>query len=202
MGRGIASRALAGGHTVRIIDRTAQKADQLAVDLTAENPGGDIESGGDADIGGADLVVLALKYPITMQVADQYGAVLDGKPVVDIANPADFTTFDPITAPGSSAAEDLAAHLPAVRVVKAFNTTFAATLSTGEVDGRPLDVFLAGDHADAKATVTELVTSAGLHAIDVGPLRRARALEAFQIMHMSLQQDMPNPWHSAITLLT
>jgi hypothetical protein len=36
--------------------------------------------------------------------------------------------------------------------VKAFNTTFAGTLSEGEVAGQPLDVFVAGDNEEAKST--------------------------------------------------
>lgn len=201
MGRGIATRALAGGHAVRIIDNHADKAAQLAADLV-EQASGDAEPGDGTAIATSDFVVLALNYPASRQVAAEHSVELAGKIVIDIANPADFATWDPTTESGTSAAEELAAQLPDARVVKAFNTTFAATLVTGQVNGRPLDVFIAGDDTDAKDTTAQLVLSAGLHPIDVGPLRRARALEAFMILHMSLQQNMPNPWHSAIAILT
>jgi predicted dinucleotide-binding enzyme len=59
-------------------------------------------------------------------------------------------------------------------VGKAFNTTFAGTLVEGEVAGQPLDVYVAGDDAGAKETVSQLVRDGGLVAIDTGPLRRAR----------------------------
>lgn len=201
MGRGIATRALAGAHTVRIIDHHPDKAADLAAELR-EQPGRDVRSAEPAALSGADIVVLALKYPATRDFAAEHADDLAGKVVIDIANPADFSTFDPTTEPGTSAAEEIAAAAPGARVVKAFNTTFAATLLSGEVQGTPLDVFIAGADAEAKNTAAELVRTAGLTPIDVGPLRRARALEAFQIMHMSLQQDMPNPWHSAIALRT
>ncbi|MGJ3559387.1 hypothetical protein ACR6C2_14060 [Streptomyces sp. INA 01156] len=56
--------------------------------------------------------------------------------------------------------------MPESRVVKAFNTTFAGTLTAGEV-AWPLDVFIAGDDEAAKQTVADLVSSAGLRPLDV-----------------------------------
>jgi predicted dinucleotide-binding enzyme len=201
MGRGIAVRALSGHHAVRLIDHRPQDAQQLAAELRAQNAGADIKAADLDAIAGADIVVLAVKYPFTVQLGEQNADALIGKVVVDIANPADFSTFDPATGPGTSAAEELAASVPGARVVKAFNTTFAGTLAIGKVAGEPLDVFIAGDDLSAKKAVAELAASSGLHPVDVGPLRRARALEAFQILHMSLQQDMPNPWASAVKIL-
>ncbi|WP_267618726.1 NADPH-dependent F420 reductase [Gordonia bronchialis] len=197
MGRAIATRAVAGRHQVRVVDHNPAKAAELASELD-ENPDNDVKAGDTSAINHADVVVLALKYPATVELAAEYRDALAGKVVIDIANPADFTTFDPITAPDTSAAEEVAAALPDAYVVKAFNTTFAAPLIEGHVDDQPLDVLVAGDNDSAKATVTDLLVSARLHPIDVGPLRRARALETFQIMHMSLQQARTNPWHSAI----
>jgi predicted dinucleotide-binding enzyme len=74
-------------------------------------------------------------------------------------------------------------------VVKAFNTTFAGTLVAGAVEGLPLDVFVASDSDEAKAAVVSFVTDAGLRPIDVGPLRRARELEGFQFVLMTLQAN-------------
>lgn len=54
----------------------------------------------------------------------------------------------------------------------------AETLVDGEVARQPLDVFIAGDDADAKATVSELARSGGLNPVDAEPPRRARELEA------------------------
>ena len=71
---------------------------------------------------------------------------------------------------------------PAARVVKAFNTTFARTLVAGTVAGQPLDVFIAGDDAAAKATIPQLVEAGGLCAIDTGPLSRARHLEEMGLL--------------------
>ena len=62
----------------------------------------------------------------------QRGDSLAGKVVVDITNPLNFETFDSLTVPAdSSAAAEIAAALPQSQVLKAFNTTFAATWPPG-----------------------------------------------------------------------
>jgi predicted dinucleotide-binding enzyme len=153
-------------------------------------------------IAGADVVVLALPYPEGRAVAREQGAALSGVTVVDTCNPVDFSTFDSLlTSPGVSAAEEIAAANPGARVVKAFNTTFASALVAGWVGGLPLDVFLAGDDAPAKALVGRLVSDGGMRPVDTGPLRRARELEAFQLLHMTLQGPLGLDWASAIKLL-
>ena len=120
-----------------------------------------------------------------------YGDALSGKVLIDITNPVDFTTFDSlVVAPGTSAAEEIAAlAAPGAVVVKAFNTAFAGTLVAGSVADAPLDIFIAGDDAEAKAAVASFVADAGLRPIDVGPLRRSRELEGFQFVIMTLQAN-------------
>ncbi len=87
-------------------------------------------------------------------------------------------------------------------MVKAFNTTFAGTLVDGEVAGQPLDVFIAGDDADAKETVAELARGGGLNPIDVGPLRRARELERLGFLHMALQDGLGTGYGSAVKVIS
>lgn len=72
--------------------------------------------------------------------------------------------------------------------MKAFNTTFAGTLVKGDVSGHPLDVFIAGDDAAAKAVVADLARSGGLKPVDAGPLQRAQQLEGLGFLGISLQQ--------------
>ncbi len=62
MARGIAIRALAGGHTVRIIDRAPDEAARLAAGLQENAAAADVQAAGATGIGGADIVVLALPY--------------------------------------------------------------------------------------------------------------------------------------------
>ncbi|WP_304452257.1 NADPH-dependent F420 reductase [Nocardiopsis sp. YSL2] len=201
MARGIATRALAGGHQVRLVDRTAAKAENLAMELS-DDTGGTATGGSSLDEGatGAAVVVLAVPYPAGREVIQQLPQT--HPVVVDISNPVDFTTFDSLVVPpGVSAAEEIAAENPGARLVKAFNTTFASTLVAGEVDGRPLDVFLASDDDGAKETVAKLVRDGGLRPLDAGALRRARELEAFQFLVMTMQDRLGLGWSSAVKIL-
>ena len=142
-----------------------------------------------------DIVVLAVPYPAVGQVLAERGAQLAGKIVVDITNPVDFETFDSLTVPAdSSATAEIAAALPDARVVKAFNTNFAATLASGTIGDRVTTVLVAGDDADAKARLSEVVTAGGLRVIDAGSLRRARELEAIGFLQISLAAAEKVSW--------
>jgi hypothetical protein len=121
--------------------------------------------------------------------------------VVDTTTPVDFSTFTPIDLEAGSAAQEVAKKVPEARVVKAFNTTFAATLPEGKVAGEPLDVFIASDDEDAKAAVRQLVEDGGLRAVDVGPLARARQLEALAYVHMAVQQPLGTGFSSALKII-
>jgi len=203
MGRGVGTRVVAGGHNVTFIDGNPETAEKTAVDVRAAAKKGvkvNTASLGDADLG--DVVVLAVWYGVNIELVKQLGSKLAGKVVVDIANPLNSTYDGLATAPDSSSAEDVAkAAAPGVKVVKAFNTTFAGTLVAGQVAGQLLDVFIAGDDADAKATVSQLVTDGGLRPLDTGPLSRARQIEGMQLLHIILQGSLGNTWSSTVKIL-
>ncbi|MER7482571.1 NAD(P)-binding domain-containing protein [Streptomyces sp. NPDC126510] len=204
MARGIATRALAGGHTVILTAKNPAKATRLAEELTTQAAGdAAVRAGDDSAVDTAELVVLAVPFTAARELTTALGARLSGKVLVDISNPVDASLEALVVAPGTSAAEEIAgAAAPGTRVVKAFNTTFATTLVSGQVGGTPLDVFIAGDDEAARNQVAELVTSGGLHAVDVGALRHARELEGFQLLHMALQiSEGGYGWASAVKLI-
>lgn len=184
MARGIATRALAAGRIVELLNRDADKAAAVATEL-----GTNVTSGTVGQAPAGDIVVLALPFDAAKEVVTSYGATLAGKTVVDITNPVNFETFDSlVVAPGTSAAEEIAALTPG-NVVKAFNTTFAGALVAGETEGQILDGFIAGDNADATAAVASLMTDGGMRPIVVGALKRSRELEGFQFVVMTLQAN-------------
>jgi len=203
MGRGIGTRAVAGGHSVTFVDTNPEVAEKAAADVKASAKNGakvSTASLGDAVLG--DVVVLAVWYGTNIEIAKQLGAKLAGKVVVDIANPLNSTYDGLATAPDSSSAEDLAkAIVSGAKVVKAFNTTFAGTLLAGESSGQKLDVFIAGDDAEAKNKVAQLVTDGGMRAIDTGPLHRARQIEGMQLLHIVLQGALGTNWGSTVKIL-
>ncbi len=148
-----------------------------------------------------DIVVLAVYYPSIAEILTQRGEQLAGKIVVDITNPLDVETFDGLIVPAdSSATAEIAAALPNSRVVKAFNTNFAATLASGTVGDQPTTVVIAGDDADAKNTLAEVITAGGLRTIDAGSLRRARELEAIGFLSITLAAAEKIRWTGGFAL--
>ncbi len=203
MGRGIGYRLMAGGHTVTLIASQAEAAEKLAAELR-----GVAQKGAAVEVAALDsakldeVVILALWYPVNRQVVEQLGARLAGKTVIDIANPLN-STFDGLAvASDSSSPEELAkVGAAGTKFVKAFNTTFAGTLVAGNVAGQKPDVFIAGDDADAKQLVAQLISDGGLTPIDVGPLHRARQLEGLGLLGITLQGPHNLNWASGWQLV-
>lgn len=198
MARGVGARLVAGGHELTVLGKETDAAEAVVEDLRAE---GSAKAGRSGEAIADDVVVLAVYYPDAQAAVQQYGDGLSGKVLVDITNPVNETYDALVTPPDSSAAQELAASASGARVVKAFNTTFANTLNEGRVADQPLDVFLAGDDEDAKATVSRLVEDGGLRPIDAGPLKRARELEAAGLLHMSVQSALGTGFGSALKVL-
>ncbi len=150
-----------------------------------------------------DVVVLAVPFAAVTDIVAQRGEQLAGKVVVDITNPVDVETFDSLVVPAdSSATAEIAAALPRSRVIKAFNTTFAATLASGSVGGQePTTVLIAGDDADAKSLLTGIVTAGGLRAIDAGSLRRARELEALGFLQITMAAAEKIAWTAGFAVV-
>ena len=198
MARGIGTRLIAGGHDVTVLGKETEAAEAVVGDIDGE---GRAEAGRSGDPIAGDVVVLAVYYPDAREAVEQYGDALAGKVVIDITNPVNESFDGLVTPPDGSAAQELARSAPGARVVKAFNTTFAGTLSEGRVADQPLDVFIAGDDEDAKATVARLAEDGGLNPIDAGPLKRARELEAMGLLHMTLQGSLGTGFSTAVKIL-
>jgi predicted dinucleotide-binding enzyme len=174
----LAGRALAGGNAVEIIGRDPAKAQELAATLS----GATVGTAGAAPAG--DIVILAVPYGNAAAVVSGYGDALRGKVIIDLTNPvnAEFTGF--VSPEGSSGAQEIAKATPAgAQVVKAFNTLFANVLAAGD---RSLDVFIAGDDAQAKTRVSAFIESLGLRPLDTGLLPMARALENLALLQLGL----------------
>jgi predicted dinucleotide-binding enzyme len=194
MGRGIGARAVAGGNEVELVDRNPEDARDLADELGAGATASHAVSG--------EVVVLALPYEQIATAVEQHKDALAGGVVIDIANPVDWSTMDRVVTPeGSSSAEETAKLLPeGTAVVKAFNTTFARTLVSGEAAGETLEVLIAGDDAEAKSKVASLVQGGGMKPVDVGALKRARMLEQVGLFHIAIQEQIGSGFASALKL--
>jgi 8-hydroxy-5-deazaflavin:NADPH oxidoreductase len=179
MGQAIASVAGKGGHTVQLLGSS-----DIDTQVTGE------------------VVVLAVPFPAIGEVIAQRGESLAGKIVVDITNPLNFETFDSLVVPSDgSATAEIAAALPQSRVLKAFNTNFASTLTAGAAGPLTTTVLIAGDDADAKSTLAGIVTSGGLEATDAGALSRARELEALGFLQLTLAVAEKVSWTGGFGLV-
>jgi predicted dinucleotide-binding enzyme len=177
----LADRALAAGNAVEIVVRDPAKANELAAALG----GATVGTAGTAPAG--DIVILAVPYASAAAVVGEYGDALHGKTIVDITNPVTPDSKGFVTPDGSSGAQEIAKAAPAgAHVVKAFNTLFSNVLAAGSAEGRPMDVFIAGDDAQAKARVSAFIESLGLRPMDAGQLPMARALENVALLQLGL----------------
>ena len=182
MAAAIGGLAAKAGHSVEVITRDPAKAQALAEQFGAGATTGTFRA---APAG--DIVLLAVPYSAVLDVVRQYGEALAAKLLIDITNPVapDLTSF--VTPENSFGAQEIAKAASAdAQVVKAFNTHFSHVLAAGPVEGRPLDVFLAGDDARAKARVAAFVESLGLRPLDTGPLLMARTLEHICLLSLGL----------------
>lgn len=194
MGSAITGIATKGGGQVQVLARDLAQAQQLAGDTGATAaPIGDALTG--------DIVVLAIPFTAIDEVLQPYAGQLDGKVVVDITNPLDFSTFDDLVVPSdSSAAAVVAEKVPGARVVKAFNTNFAATLASGSVGAATTTVLVAGDDQYAKDAVIGFVRAGGLNAEDAGSLKRARELESIGFLQLTLAAGEKIGWDAGFAI--
>jgi 8-hydroxy-5-deazaflavin:NADPH oxidoreductase len=132
-----------------------------------------------------EVVILAVPFAAVDDVLKEAAAALAGKVVVDVTNALGpgmqwaigFTT---------SGAEELQKKAAGARVVKGFNTVFAQYMETGRLGNQQLTAFIAGDDAAAKETALGLARDIGFDAVDAGPLKNARLLEALGFLNIEL----------------
>jgi predicted dinucleotide-binding enzyme len=181
MASAIGTLALTGGNTVEITGRDSGKAASLA---SALGNGATAGTWGAAPAG--DIVILAVLFESAVQVVTDYGEALADKILVDITNPFSPTGTGLAVPHSTSIAQMVAKAAPAsTHVIKAFNTLFRDVLASGG----PRDVFMAGDDAEAKASVSAFITSLGHRPRDTGDLNMAHWLEGASLIEMGLAQN-------------
>jgi 8-hydroxy-5-deazaflavin:NADPH oxidoreductase len=203
MGRAIGARLVGGGHSVTYVSKNPANAEKAAVDARPmAKSGATVKTASLENVELGDVVILAVWHGTNIELVKQLGKRLVGKVVVDIANPLNKTYDGLATAPGTSAAEEVAKAASAgVNVVKAFNTTFAGTLKAGQVAGQIMDVFIAGDDINAKNMVAQLVRDGGMRPIDTGPLSRSQQIEGMQLLQIVVQGALGTNWGSTVKIL-
>lgn len=145
------------------------------------------------------MVILAVPYTASAEVAGDLASALTGKILVDVTNvlgpqmqlALGYTT---------SGAEELKKRAPGAKVVKAFNAVFAENMSTGKVKDQRISCFVAADDPAAKSVVLEMAGSIGFDGVDAGPLANARLLEPLGYLMIQLGYVINKGLGSAIGL--
>lgn len=143
----------------------------------------------------AELAFLCVSGQHALSVCESVGNGLDGKVLVDVTNPMDWSTgaLQLTVSNTDSLGEQVQRALPAARVVKTFNTMANAVMvAPSSVPGEHV-VFICGDDAAAKADVTGLLGEIGWPAqrvIDLGDITGARATESFLHLWVRIMQSL------------
>jgi predicted dinucleotide-binding enzyme len=119
-----------------------------------------------------DIVVVTIPLG---KIASVPVGPLAGKIVIDTNNyyPQRDGHIAELDSEKTTTSELLQRHLPASKVVKAFNHIYAADLTThGQPEGTPnrRALAIAGDDAEAKRVVAQMIDRFGFDVVDVGPL--------------------------------
>ena len=142
-----------------------------------------------------EMLVNATAGVASLEALEAAGAEnLEGKVLIDIANPLDFSKGMPPTfsvCNTDSLAEQIQRTFPRARVVKALNTITAAVMIEPALVPGDHNVFICGNDEGAKASVSQLLATFGWPAgtvIDIGDISGARATEMYLALWLRLLQ--------------
>jgi hypothetical protein len=190
VGQTLASRLAGLGHEVVMGAR--DPANPAAVGWAADHAG---RAGTFADAARhGELVVNATAGTASLAALEAAGGsgTLDGKVLLDVANPLDFSGGMPpvlSVVNTDSLGEQIQRAHPGARVVKALNTVTAAVMVHPELVPGRHTVFMAGDDAGAKQAVTGLLGEFGWppgSVLDLGGIQAARGMEMYLPLWLSM----------------
>ena len=196
MGSAIAKSLAKGNYRLLLCAGKHHSADALAKEIKDNHPSAEVEAI-DCSYNAtweADIIIAAIPFEAEKDIAAKISEVANQKIVISIANPLNETYNGLLTAPDTSAAEELQKLLPNSKVVKAFNTTFAADFSQPVIDGKQADAFIAANDTEALQIVSELVETAGFNPVIAGDLSASRTLEQMQLLLIQLNMKNGYNW--------
>ncbi len=179
-GAGLAMRWALKGYQVVIGSREASKAETRAAEMNAELAGDYLTGMANAAAAAAaDMVILSVPYSAQQATLASVRENCRGKILIDLTVPLRPPEIMAVNLPAGGAAALEAQEIlgPDVTVVAAFQNVSAVKLRQLDRDV-DCDVLVCADSEAARAAVSDLVTAAGMRAIDAGPLKNAVAAES------------------------
>ena len=197
VGQTIGSKLVALGHEVKLGSRSATHDKGLQW-LKSVGVGASLGTFLDAASFG-ELAFNCTSGGGSVDALSSAAAGLEGKVVVDVANPLDFSKgFPPslFTPSGDSLGEQLQRALPKSHVVKALNhVTAAVMVDPKRVSGGDHDALICGNDASAKMRVTEVLKDwlGWQRVLDLGDIAAARGMEAHLLLWLRLMSALGTP---------
>lgn len=190
-GRGLGLRLAAAGMSVGIGSRDPARAATVVDDMTEAWSGrieGELLGVGNAEAGGAGVVVLATPWEGAVHTVTELAGQLEHKVVVSMANALmrEGREMLPLAHPRGSVAAAVQAALPRAKVSAAFHHLPAREMADLD-SGLIADVLVCADDPEATAETMSLVERIeGLRPLDAGSLSQAAAIEAFTSVCVTL----------------
>jgi len=180
LGRGLSARWALGGEDVIIGSRSPEKARRVAEEISRLTGRRIMGTDNRTAVRLAEIVVLSVPFEALPAISGEIRDEVAGKIVLSVIVPLRFQNGDVecVRPESGSAAEEVARLLPGSRVVSAFHTVGAKMLQ--EIGSPvPCDVVVCSDDREAKMRIIGLIDHIpGMRAIDGGPLKNSRLVEA------------------------
>ena len=202
VGEAIATALTEKGHNVRMGSRVANN-ETAAAWVKRSNERATQGDFNDA-AGFGELVFICLNGSYALDALDTVSRdALDGKIVIDVTNPLDFTHGMPPRileglGNGNSLGEEIQRKLPHSHVVKTLNTVnYKLMVNANEVNKGDHHLFVCGDNKDAKNKVMHFLVDnfnwKADHVLDLGDITSSRAIEAIVPFWVLVYQSLGTP---------
>lgn len=192
VGDTIGSKLIEVGHTVMMGSRTADNEKALAF-VAKHNTGASAGTFADAAAFG-EIIFNCTSGGGSVDALKMAGeSNLNGKIIIDLANPLDFSNGMPATLSivnTNSLGEEIQKTFPSSNVVKTLNTMWCGLMvNPALINGGDHNVFVSGNNENAKAVVKEILKSFGWienNIIDLGDIKTARGTEMYLPLWLSI----------------
>jgi len=183
MGKAIGTRLSGLGKTVIFGARDPEREDVIAL---AESCEGEATTASiEQACKQAEIIIMCTPYAAMEDIVPQMGAI-SRKTIIDVTNALSMSDDGLMRlCSKTSAGEEFQAAFPECHVIKALNTIGFHIIADPSGTSGPVSSLLAGNNAEAKQNVSNLVNELGFETSDVGPIRQSRYLEGMSALYLT-----------------